>query len=204
MKMDLDIFYLNLRSELLEIITGVKNSEPSLYWDTTTTNYSTKTSLESLLGKSFKKTKEYGLLLIKMHASCSNPNHLDYTNPSHSDLAVSNNYGLTIHLGDEEYIWEGDELYQGERFDICPCSKNNDYSEHYVMCRTIYQKGADIKQYKKIESILMDISEAIDCAEDNKPRSGIREYLLRAIIKINDELLPFPMDKYLDAKFNGN
>jgi hypothetical protein len=45
--------------------------------------------------------------------------------------------------------------------------------------------------------IFMDIADAVDNSGDKKPRSGIRELLLRAILRINDQLLPIPMDEFV-------
>ncbi|MGL0944869.1 hypothetical protein ACSTDY_21780 [Vibrio vulnificus] len=45
--------------------------------------------------------------------------------------------------------------------------------------------------------ILGDIGDAIDSAGEKRPRSAIREWLLRAMLNINDQLLPIPMDDFV-------
>lgn len=44
-------YYASLRSEILEVVTGVENSGWSLFWDDTTPNYVTKRKLEELYKK---------------------------------------------------------------------------------------------------------------------------------------------------------
>ncbi|GLF76443.1 hypothetical protein VNPA152081_15140 [Pseudomonas aeruginosa] len=61
----------------------------------------------------------------------------------------------------------------------------------------IYKKSANAEDCTTIILILTDISEAIDNSADKKARSGIREHLLRAILRINDAILPISIDKYI-------
>jgi hypothetical protein len=61
----------------------------------------------------------------------------------------------------------------------------------------IFDCAANMTVCGSIENVLSDVYAAIDHAGDSKPRSGIREHLLRAVLRINDELLPSPMDEYI-------
>ena len=110
---------------------------------------------------------------------------------------TTNDYGISIPYRGGNYIWGHGQMFQGKRYCACPCTKNAKPTEHWVIDDVIYSKDANIEQCKRLESILYDINEAIDSAEDKKPRSGIREYLLRAVLNINDELLPSPMEQYV-------
>lgn len=88
-------------------------------------------------------------------------------------------------------------MYQDNRYCSCPCEENAKPTTHWVIDDVVYEKWADTIECKKITSILQDVNTAIEAAEDKKPRSGIREYLLRAILKINDVILPIPMNEYI-------
>ncbi|SFB03040.1 hypothetical protein SAMN04515620_11377 [Collimonas sp. OK607] len=187
--MSLFEYYVALRGDILGIVTGVENSAYNLLWDNTTPNSVTKTRLEKLYDKYIAAAKEFGLLVVTRHCDCPNPNHSSY--------ATSNRYGLDISYRGSGYVWGGGQFYQGVRRSICPCSNENRMTEHNVIDDIIYDENADADVCKRLEIILGDIFDSIVCAGDKRPRSAIREYLLRAVLRINDELLPEPMNAYI-------
>lgn len=187
--MSLFDYYVALRSEILVIVTGVENSAQSLFWDNTTPNSVTKKRLEKLFTKYLAAAKEFGLLVVMRHCNCPNPSHGEYP--------TSNSYGLDIPYRSSGYVWNGGQFYQGKRMCVCPCKKDNRPTEHHVIEDIIYGQRADADICKRLELILCDIFESIDCAGEKKPRSAIREYLLRAVLRISDELLPEPVDVYV-------
>jgi hypothetical protein len=187
--MSLFDYYVTLRSDILEIVTGVENSAHSLFWDNTTPNYVTKNCLKRLFSKYLATAKTFGLLVVLRHCDCPNPSHGEYP--------TNNSYGLHIPYQSAGYVWNRGQFYQGSRLCVCPCSKGNKATEHNVIEDIVYDQCADPEICGRLELILSDIFESIDSAGDNKPRSAIREYLLRAVLRINDELLPEPMDKYI-------
>ncbi|MCF6255516.1 MAG: hypothetical protein L3J98_12240 [Gammaproteobacteria bacterium] len=189
-------YYTSLRAEILEVVTGVENSGWSLFWDETTPNCVTKNRLEKLYQRCLGEAKDYGLYVVTRHCGC--------TNPKHSEYPVSNEYGLEIIYKDSNYVWNGGQMYQGIRSCVCPCSSKNKLSEHNVIDDVLYEKNADQELCKKLEDILTDVVEAIESARDKNPRSAIRENLLRAVLRINDQLLPEPMDSYIQKQLEGN
>ena len=193
--MDRFEYYSLLRSEILDIISGVENADDSLCWDNTKPNYITKRELENLYSKYIDDAKNFGVYIVTRHSGCPNPKHGEYP--------TSNKYGRSIPYRNKEYVWNGGQIYQGPRLCVCPCSEKNKLTEHWVIDDIVYEKSANLEKSQKLENILSDIDEAIDCAGDKKPRSAIREYLLRAIIRIDDELLPEPMDKYIQIRMNS-
>ncbi len=186
--MTIEEYYVNMRRDLLEIITGVENADDCLFWDDTMPNSVTQGKLDKIFMEYMIRAIHFGLLLVTRHCSCSNPLHSEYV--------ITNFYDLPIPYEEDKYI-RGDQLFQGERYCVCPCTKNAEPTMHWVIDDILYSKDANLEQCKRLESILYDINEAISCASHSKPRSGIREYLLRAVLNINDELLPTPMDEYV-------
>lgn len=184
-------FYAGIRKEILERISGVANSNGYISWDNTTPNYVTKSRLESLHSKYFDLAKQFGVYVVTRYSSCSNPKHEGYP--------TEDRYGLRITYRDPRFIWDGDQLYQGDRYSTCPCRSGNTPSQNHVIDDVIFAIGADIETCRRIASILEDVSEAIDAADDKKPRSGIREHLLRSILRLNDALLPQQMDEYIES-----
>lgn len=183
-------YYSNLRSSLIEIISGVENSNGSIFWDNTQPNWKTKNKIDKVLKENLMRARDFGLLVVTRHLDCENKHHSGYP--------ISNDYGIKIEYKDTSYVWNGGQLYQGKRFCICPCSNKNKQTEHWVIDDVIYASDADIDFCSSLESIISDISQAQNCAKDKIPRSAIREYLLRALLKINDQLLPAPMDNYIE------
>lgn len=187
--MNLFEYYVALRGDILRIVTGVENSAHSLFWDNTTPNNITKGRLEKLHEKYLAAAREFGLFMVTRHCDCPNPNHATYP--------ISNRYGLDISYRGSGYIWGGGGFFQGARSCICPCSNKNKVTKHHVIDDIIYDENSDVDVCKGLEKILGDIFDSIGCAGDKKPRAAIREYLLRAVLRINDELLPEPMDAYI-------
>lgn len=187
--MNLFEYYAGLRSEILDVIAGVQRSGYSLFRDNTIPNGITRKRLQELCAKYIKAAKEFGLLVVTIHCECPNPAHVG--------SLISNRYGLDISSKDSRFIWTGGQFYQGSRSCVCPCSRDNFLTKHHVIDCVIYDKIYDANVCKRMEMIFDDIFESIDCAEDKKPRSAIRECLLRAVLNINDELLPETMDEYI-------
>lgn len=190
--MSLFDYYVALRSEIVEIITGVENSAHSLFWDNTTPNSVTKNRLQKLFTKYLTDAREFGLLVAIRHCDCSNRFHNEYP--------TSNSYGLNIPYRSAGYVWHGGQFYQGSRLCVCPCSRGNKPTEHHLIEDIIYEQHSNLDICSRLELILCDIFESINSAGDKKPRSAIREYLLRAVFRINDELLPESMEKYIQNR----
>lgn len=185
-------YYSSLRGEILEVVTGVENTGWNLFWDNTTPNYSTKIKLGKLYAKYLNLAANFGLYVFTRHCDCPSNRH-----PEDSEPGL---YEFDISYGDERYIWSGSQMYQGNRYCACPCSSTQELTDHWVIDDVVYKKGSDLNQCKKLEDILRDIYKSMESAGDNNPRSAIRENLLRAVLRINDELLPEPMDSYIKKK----
>ncbi len=185
-------FYANLRSQLKKVITGVQDAD-GLFWDNTTPNSSIRRELESLLTANLELVaKHFGVYVVTRHSSCPNKQHNNFHYPT------SNNFGLDIKYGDSRYKWTMYQLFQGERYCICACSDMNKPTNHWVIDDFVYDKEMERNfDADKLINILSDIVEAIDSAGEKRPRSAIREWLLRAVLNINDELLPISMDEFV-------
>jgi len=189
-------FYINLRKDVLRQISGVGNSNGYFLWDNTTPNYLIKYRLELLLDQYIMDAKAFGVYVVTRYADCSCGAHDGYP--------VENRYGLKIQYQDEQFVWEGCQLYQGPRISTCPCSTQNKPNKNHVIDDIIYSKSSIIADCRKISAILFDIHEAIVNAADKKTRSGIREHLLRAVLRINDAILPMPVDEYIATATHRN
>lgn len=204
--MDLKEFYVNLRRDLLTIISGVKDAKQGWGWDNTTPNYTTQRKLQRLFNHSCLQIAAFGFYVIKRHAGCDNPNHnklgfSQYTDCD--DYIIEMPDGSLGQYKDPKYIYGGqfDNLDAESR---CPCSKKMQAPPHYYMLEAIYDSDKDQETFDRMFDILDDVYWAIRQSKDGRPRSGIREYLLRAVLKINDELLPAPMHEYIERQISQN
>ena len=191
-------YYARLRKDLVSIVAGVRNSNSDdvvWRWDNTTPNSETRKKLKKLFTGYLNLAEPFGLRVVTRHHGCQNPIHYE----SESGIFI---HGMTWR--DPDYIWDGNFIYQGERVCKCPCSAENEPTSHDVVDEIIYRKSADLPACETITTILLWVSSAIDNAEDRKPRSGIREYLLCAIIRLNEAILPITVDEYLEQQLGKN
>jgi hypothetical protein len=189
-------YYVSLRAGLLKIITGTENSRWGGGWDNTIPNSITKNRLEKLAYKFIGDAKEFGFYLVNRHCACPNSKHEGYL--------TSNRYGETIvyenGYSHTKYIYLQDSIYSGDRLGVCPCDPENRPVLHYVVGDVLFDENANIQKCQELVRIISDIYEAIDSAEDGRPRAAIRENLLRAVLRINDELMPQSIDDYIAEK----
>ncbi len=194
--MDVTRYCISLRQELIVLVTGIHDAGFSLYWDNTTPNYVTKRKLQQVYDRYLKQAADFGLYLVTRHADCSYKNHNAKTD-GESDYVMSDEYGLNVSYKDPQYIWDGDQMYQGTMTCTCPCSPNKEAKAHHIIQDIIYSKDTDLTKARNIYSILSDIYYAIEQSGDKQSRSGIREYLLRAILQLNDMILPIPVEDHI-------
>lgn len=194
--MELLEFYINLRRDVLEQISGVKDSNGYFSWDSTTPNYLIKSRLEYLFEQYTMEARTFGIYVVTRYANCAHKGHDGYP--------VSNKYGLEINYQDAQFLWGAGQLYQGPRISTCPCSPKNKPSINHVIDEIIYTKSSNMDDCKIISATLCDIHEAIENATEKKARSGIREHLLRAILRLNDAILPMTVEEYIATTIHEN
>lgn len=182
-------FYLALRDEILKSISGVENSNGYYSWDDTSPNWLTKSRLDSLLEKYILLAKNLGVYVVTRYAECGNKKHEGYP--------TTNRYGLSIPYQDESFVWAGEQLDQGYRLSTCPCSSQNQPHKNWIIDDIIYDRKFNEKDCENIALIIQDIKMAVEKSGEKKVRSGIREHLLRAVLRINDAILPKSVDDYI-------
>lgn len=198
--MDLNLwnYLVCLRGEIISAISGISDARGHLWWDDTTPNSTTRSRLRKIIEDAVSKASPFGIYVVTRHIDCGSRNHAKASDEN--GYVWSDPYGLGVEWQDSRFVWRGEQLFQGKRYDSCPCSKNNYYSNHYVIDDFIYDKDAFESASKIIPHILCDIYNALEKAEDKMPRSGIREHLLRALIILNDTILPAPVEDYIKVE----
>lgn len=188
----------DLRREILEVIGAVEDANGGMGWDATRPNSSTRIALERLLEKHLEFGEIFGIYVVTRHSSCPSR--------AHKGCVVSKGRHGIKNISDQTFIWTGDQLFQGDRYSICPCSSSPKPTKHWVIDEIVVRKHGATKRHRTFVNAIGDVQQAIDNAGDNKPRSAIREYLLRAVLQLNDGILPQSVEEYIASRIqqSGN
>lgn len=182
-----------LRAEVIAIISGVSNSRSWVAFDNRSPNSNTRIKIDRVLQRYLRQASQFGLYVVTRHTECNNPNH-----PS-GDFPVSNRYGLEISYKDPRFIWNGDQFDQDQRYCVCPCSPDNEPTKHFVIDDVIFGQNEDLDNARKLYDILYDIRSASLHSGHKIPRSAARENLLKALLKINDAIMPISVDDFIET-----
>lgn len=188
-------FYIGLRRRLLEIISGVEDARYGLPFDDTTPNSAIRSRLHDTYTDCLSKVSAFGVFVVTRHSDCSHPDH-EIITESTFGYAISNEYDLDISYKDERFVWYN-QLSQGDRNCVCPCSTRNTATRHWVIDEVVFDPMARQEECERLSAILSDLHSAIEKAGDNRPRAAIREHLLRAVLHINDGILPSSVDAFI-------
>lgn len=192
--MDAFDYLVHFRSDLLERITGIPNAGSISFWDDTPSNHISRLQLETLLRKHLLAAEQLGVYVITRHCDCPNKAHCEYPTTS--------NYSFSVQYPDpsSQFVWSNFQLFQGKRLCVCPCSASNSASEHHVIDQFVFRAECENRVTEGIASALIDVDSAISSARKNRPRSGIREHLLRALITLNEIIMPETPQEYIARK----
>lgn len=183
-------FLVDTRQRLMREISGTQNAG-SLYWDDTRSNFLTQNSVKALFIAVRKNAEALGLAVVNCHWHCGRTSHRE-------EYYVSTIMGRNIAYRDPAFAWVS--LSHSEAECTCPCSPDTNATKHSILTEIIYIKGADSRFFNALASILQDIYRAMENAGRKRPRSGIREYLLRALLATNDQILPQSVDEFIASQ----
>lgn len=187
-----------LRRALLTSVSGIENADSYLWLDNSTPNSTTRLQLRRILENAVSEASIFCVYVVTRHTGCERWSHNRASDAN--GYVWSDPFGLNVEWNDPRFIWEGGQMFQGKRYEPCPCSKKIEPLEHHVIDDVIYNPDADLSLCRAIYGVLSDIQLAISEAGDKKPRSGIREYLLRAILQLNDAIMPVTVEGHILAQ----
>ena len=197
-------FYADLRSDILRIMAQT-NDVGSAYG--TCTNNDVKILLRRMVSTYLHRVHVFGLYEVTLHHQCSNPNHAKVE----EEYPLTNDFGLNIrhpHKGCQ-YQWHGFFDFMSYKknftFSKCPCDKENQAESRHTSAKLIID--TEVTNSFCVEvfiSILDSISHAMDQCYSKRPRSSIREHLLLSVMQINDVLLPFKIDDFVERYRRGS
>lgn len=185
-------FFVQVRADVLEILRSTKNSTSSSFgWDKTRTNASTLHRLEILQAKILEKSVGFGVFCVTRHCQCPRKTHTDY-------LIEKGSHDVQTYR-DENFVWTGEQLFQGDRLSKCPCSPDSNEIKHWVIDEIVIRKSEATRRHDALAKTISCVQDAIDQAGEGRARSAIREHLLQAVLHINDAILPQAIAEYLQS-----
>jgi hypothetical protein len=182
----------DLRSKIREELSDVQDAGNSLFWDDTRPNRLTRSNLFRLYQHAREGAEAFGVYILARHADCGSRSHKE-------DYVMEPIGNREVAYGDPSFVWSH-PLDQATGESACPCSKSTKARKHWVIYDLIYDKRADQAFCVELEKVLTDLYEAAGRAGPKKPRSAIREYLLRALLVVNDQILPEPVEAYIASR----
>lgn len=120
------------------------------------------------------------------YVACGNKNHLRgdiYTEDGHSITPSHHHSEISRH--DSDFYTLSEKIFLGNRNLACPCPHEKNHQKSSLEVRVLYDTDSPyLAEKNRINLFLADIAYAIHCAEDHKPRSGIREALLASALRL--------------------
>lgn len=178
-----------LRRELLDAVGGVKNANVAFYLDETASNATVRLGLEVLLRKYISHALPLGVVVVTRICRCSNSEH-------NSEYVLSASSAIRK-FREPENEWADLQLFQGERRMRCPCSNRMGMTTCYLIEELVIEGIQSNRRQRAIAEALFYISQAISAAGKMRTRSSIREYLLLALLGVNDNIIPQGVEEYI-------
>lgn len=124
------------------------------------------------------------------HANCGRTRH-----PA-SGYAFEDNHLAIKRNDDERYRFRALFSLSGRR--PCPCGNRSRYDAHKIEVVLAFPVGIlDFHQRQLIE-VLEHLGNSVELSDRSRPRSAIREALLRCILTLNDCILPQTVDQFVE------
>ena len=187
-------YLVDLRERIAHEINGVEDASFSLFWDDAQPNYLTHSRLLRLFELARNSAEAFAVYLSVRHCDCGSRPHR-----RHPDGYVMEPIGGRI-LSYRDPAFDWDTLDQVELNQPCPCTSSKISKRHRVIYDLLYDNSADQAFRAAVRNILSDLYEAALQAGDKRPRSGIREHLLRALITVNDHIRPDTLEEYIETR----
>lgn len=183
---------ITLRKDIVNAIGTVNDSNGLLCWDNTRPNSSTRHVLQRLLDRHLAAGEEFGIYLVTRHCICPNPEHSNYP--------ISEGRHGVKDWADENFVWTHEQIFEGEKTLPCACKNGVLATKHRIIEELVYRKHGATRHHQSYVNAIGHVNHAIQNSGDNKPRSAIREWLLKAVLQLNDAITPQTVDEYILAR----
>ena len=141
-----------LRQDILSAMNGISNANSYLWWDNTTPNSTTRNRLQKILQHAIRDVSVFGIYVVTRHSDCGRRSH-DKASDAHG-YVWTDPYGLNVEWLDSRFVWKGDQLFQGTRHELCPCSKAGEPPNHNGIDDFIHSPDTSASLYQNISAVL--------------------------------------------------
>lgn len=192
-----------LRSNILGLIGAIRDSPKSaLRFNDPSPNWLTSNKLKQCLKDYEELLFGLGAKRVYLHGPCGSKHHTDLASPVYGHSGYWR-YELESGLSDDDLATDGVIFIDGTPMETvfdtalanqifstrpCPCGLGETTSEHTVSEYFLWPRKSD-SQLEELAGMTLTLSAAVRASKDRKRRSGIRELLLQALIKLDDMIL---------------
>lgn len=187
--------YAELRNRIFSVLAAIDDVSGQLPWTDVTPNSSTASNLQGLRAFLLERGEQYGFYVLGRHKYCGSSRHKAAADEN--DYVMDEVKGCRVKFKEERFVWFIAHD-QGYVWETCPCSRSGTIKKHYVLKDIVYDRGSDQEICRILHIVYCRLDAAISCAGYRKPRSGIREQLLWALLALNDAILPMSVDDYIE------
>lgn len=182
----------DLRRELLLVLDRVEPADPVHYRDNTLSNAGIGRLIQGVLHRFRDRNKEIGLIILRRHISCPIPEHdHEYIMDPVEDLRVE--------FEDDRFVWRfgvGTNMNENCR---CPCTADAPTTAHSIMYDALINKEFEVGAADMLFPVYSDILYAFRDTLAKTPRTAVQVSLLEAVLKLNDLILPVPVQAFIDS-----
>lgn len=188
--------YADLRKEIIGVIGRIEDAKWGLHWENWD-NATTRSKLHRIKSNFLKRCEQNGIFVVKGHEYCGSPTHKRHADEHGYVMEKIGDKAITY--SDKSYH-RGRVMARSSSYSTCPCSQSGNRKEHYVSEFLVWELDADEELRRTLYDVFEEVYLAIESSGNKQPRSAIREHLLMAILRLNDAILPVPMQKYIDTE----
>lgn len=201
-----------LRGEILSLVDGVRDA-PRMLWRDRSPNYVTLHAIQNLEDRSRARLTDLGMVRVIEHAPCGAPEHEERAGsslitgkPGFWRVSVPGHQSETIEIKGGVLYLDGQTMEHAEDWRECqlklPCPCRPQRVDHSVAVRNAWPAEAGSRM--KVFSECLDmLHEARLRAESGRRRSGVRERLLRAVIALNDAIVPIAVEEHISERMSS-
>lgn len=192
-----------LRSDIVYLVGAIRDSSQGwMRFNDPSPNWLTSGRLKNCLDEYEQSLIRIGALRVHLHGPCGSHKHEELASHVYGHGGYWR-YELDGGLSDADLAADGCIVVNGRPMETvfddalasqtgstrpCPCMLGETAAEHTVSEYFLWPRRNESRLVELVE-LTLTLKRAIDKSEDRKRRSGIREFLLQALIKLDDMIL---------------
>ena len=181
-------FLVNLRKKIKDMIPKIKDATP--YSWNQYTNYDYECNLQKLFVYAAQIVEDFGVVLVKMY---HHPHYSSIIETYDPDTIGKRKFKISDYNNYETGCFI---IMKAENV-MCPRCRSKQGKEHEISVHYFIDKQNTVFAKKYLQILHFIYNSVENCGYRNS-RSSIREPLHKALIELNDLILPQTIDSYID------